>query len=430
MTSPDAFFDKKTGFRVKKMAKHVAPGLGIGPDGDFWKYDGGVFRPAPDEVRNRMAEALGDRYRSSMVQSVVDMLQAFPMPRIPDSPELGSWFPWINLKNGMYNWKTREFRGHDASLLSTVQLPVEYIAFSECPKFNAWVDEVVPGDMVDMFWEFLGYMLMTGNPLQLAFLLHGPGGTGKSTALRVLERLLGRENITAQSLKALTENRFAPASLFMKQANILGDIDAGFMRDSSLFKNITGGDTFTAERKYRDGFEFRPFAVPVFSANKTWKSMDDSDGYFRRWVILPFTQKVDRSKPFNERDLFAELPGIMRKALDALIDLHERGHFDVRGSAYQASQEFQEESDHMQFWLADDPLITHEQGNDVLRVSKPDLYARYVVWAEGPQGAGYKAKKKDEFYKSMKAKGFRELKSGNYRYFLGISVLYPVGVPA
>src|SRR5690606_25847190 len=108
------------------------------------------------------------------------------------------------------------------------------------------------------------------------------------TFLRRTEGMLGRQNITSQSLRALTENRFAAASLFMKQANILGDIDATYMKESSLFLSITGGDTFTAERKYRDGFEFRPFAKMVFSANKTWQSANDTGAYFRRWVILPF----------------------------------------------------------------------------------------------------------------------------------------------
>ncbi|MDU0367668.1 phage/plasmid primase, P4 family [Microbacterium sp. KSW4-17] len=428
MSTPDDFFDPKTGLLVNKLARKIAKGLAIGPDGDIWLYEGGVFRPAPGEVTRRMVTRLGDRYRNSQVKSVEDVLNAFGLPVLDDGPKPGEWHPWINLQNGMYNWQTKTLHPHDPSYRSTIQLPIEFDAAATCPAYTKWLNEVIEWDAVDLVLEAKGYMLMTGNPLQKAFLLHGPEGTGKSTDLRILEALLGRENITSQSLRALTENRFAPASLFGKQANILGDIDASYMKESSLFLSITGGDTFTAERKYRDGFEFRPFAKMIFSANKTWQSANDTGAYFRRWVILPFMRKLDRTQKFDESILHAELSGIFNLAMNALRELHGRGEFDVSGSAREAREEFETDSDPLRFWLANDPMLSVDRGNESLRANRTTVHARYMTWSEQN---GYKyGKSAGDFYKSLKALGYEFRASNSQRYVLGIDVYAPGTVPA
>ena len=52
----------------------------------------------------------------------------------------------------------------------------------------------------------------------------------------------------------------------------------------------TGGDTLTAERKFGHPFVFRNRATMIFSANELPGSADLSDGFFSRWVIVPFTR--------------------------------------------------------------------------------------------------------------------------------------------
>ncbi|MCE4024673.1 phage/plasmid primase, P4 family [Microbacterium sp. Au-Mic1] len=421
----DNYFDPKHGFMTLKLAKAVAHDLGVGPDGELWLYESGVWRPAPEELVRRIVSELGNRYRRSYVASVEDTVKSSGIPRIPAEPQGGvKWAPLINLKNGVYNWQTDYFQGHSPEHLSTLQLPITYRKGADCPNFLKWLDEVVPGDMHALVWEVIGYMLMIGNPLSTAILLLGPGGTGKSTFLRVLEEMLGRENIATESLKSLSENRFAAASLYGKTANILGDLDDSYLKDASLFKAITGGDTLTAERKYRDSFPFRPYAVPVFSANKVWRSSDDSDGYFRRWTVLPFTTKLDRSQRFDEGKLYAETPGIFNRAMDALRDLHERGEFDVRGTAREAREEFEQDSDPMRLWLAQDDLVDADRGNESLRTKRADLFARYKTWC---QANDYKhSSNSGEFYKSLKGLGYNtDHKSNGNRYVVGIRVYIP-----
>ena len=55
-----------------------------------------------------------------------------------------------------------------------------------------------------------------------------------------------------------------------------------------MFKAITGCDRITAEVKYRDSFEFSPFARLLFSANRLPANSDASQAFFDRWLIFPF----------------------------------------------------------------------------------------------------------------------------------------------
>ncbi|RBO70530.1 phage/plasmid primase, P4 family [Microbacterium sp. H6] len=446
-------FDKNGKFQPNSLAVHVSEGVAVGPDGSLWSYQGGVFRPDPDVIDRRVARVLRNDYTIARGSVVERLVRYMPLTKHLTAEEPEPWCPLINLRNGVYLWRETDaaerFASHDPVHRSMIQLPFEYDAGATCPNFDAWLYSVLPEEVHGLLWESLGYLLMTGNPLQTAFLLLGREGTGKSTFLRVLEKMLGRENISAESLKSLTENRFAASSLYGKAANIVGDIDSSYMDDTSLFLQITGGDTMSHERKGKDAFPFRPFAVPVFSTNKVWQSANTSGAYFRRWTILPFDIQVDRSKPFDEAALHAEVPGIFNKAMNALRALYYRTepkqvfdangrptdeviqeparYFEIVGAASEARERFARESDPIREWMDADELVYADAGNASYRVPRSTLYARYAAWCD-QNNVG--AKSGPKFYTAIRNLGYREFKSNGVMTFEGVYVYVPsmVGV--
>jgi len=288
---PSEFFEKAR-LKSKTLAEAIGHDLAVGPDGSEWVYKDGVWTNQPGEVETRTVRTLGDMYtraHSSTMEKAV--LKGLYLPRINLVPDSGL----INLRNGMLDWRTLEIKPHQPEYLSTTQLPLDYDLDAQCPNFDAWVTEVIPADCHQLFWEFLGYMMMSGNPLQIAILLYGGGGNGKGTVLRLLAQMLGKNNISNVDLRSMSENKFAMADMFGKIANIAGDIDAKYLNDTAQFKQITGEDTVRAEKKFKDGFSYNPWAVPVFSANKLWRSADDTEGYLRRWVIIPLPTELDHN---------------------------------------------------------------------------------------------------------------------------------------
>lgn len=263
--NPYLFFDKNVGLKVATLAAAI---ISMGPvaegvDDILWSYDSGVWSPDKQVVRTRAVWLLGERSRRSHLTNAEDVVRSMVRKIACDAVK-----EYINFGNGLYDWRADVLEDHRPDVLSTVQLGVDFDRTATCPEFDAFLTAVLPEDMVTLVWELIGYLLYSGNPLHKAVMLTGTGRNGKGTFLRVVNTLLGHGNVTSVSLHDLVNTRFSTASLFGKIANIAGDIDGTYLESTATFKAITGQDLISAEHKGRDRFDFTPWAVPVFSANK------------------------------------------------------------------------------------------------------------------------------------------------------------------
>ncbi|HEX7038705.1 MAG TPA: phage/plasmid primase, P4 family, partial [Trueperaceae bacterium] len=415
--NPARYFAKEGGLLAATLANDV---LALGPlaqgiDHITWRYVEGVWRPARNAVRDRVAYLMGERYRQHMARTVQDIVAA-RVPTITCEPVE----QYINFRNGLLEWRTGQLHPHSPDVPSTVQLPVDYEPEAQCPAFEKFVAEVVPADMVDTIWELIGYLMYSGNPLHKAVMLTGTGRNGKGTLLRVVTALLGRHNITSVSLHDLVNTRFSTASLFGKLANIAGDIDAGYLEHTATFKAITGGDQISAEHKGRDRFDFVPWAVPVFSANKIPPSADTTVGYLSRWLVVPFPHSfAGREDRTLDRRLTApaELAGIAARAVRALPALLERGDFAVTDSAQAAREEFVRRVDQVRTWLADCTVPDPDAWT-----ARTELYDAYRRWADRD---GYRAVRAGEFYDRLEAAGLVATTIRGVRGFRGVRITDP-----
>jgi putative DNA primase/helicase len=409
LTSRD-FIDPRDGLQTAMLARAVMDmgPLAYGRDAAFWSYDNGVWRSNPKVVRSRVAARLGNAFRGAHATNVEEYVQ-YRVPQINCEPVPG----WINFRNGMLDWQTGELVEHDPSYLSTVQLSVDWQPDATCPMFEAFLAESMTPDYVDLMWEIIGYLMYSGNPLQIAVMLHGPGGNGKGRLIEILETMLGRENVSGENLNALNGNRFSAVNLYGKIANIAGDIDATYQESTASFKSITGDDFIAAERKYGDRFAYKPWAVNVFSANKIPGSADVSRGYLRRWVVVNMPNIPAREDPMlASRIIAAELPGIAAKAVPALRALMARQAFDIKGDAARGKEEFAEAIDQVRQWLADATVAAPDYAE-----SRTNLYAGYTSWA-ARNGLGKLGS--TEFYHRLEQVGFRPAKRHGNRVFVGL----------
>jgi putative DNA primase/helicase len=108
-----------------------------------------------------------------------------------------------------------------------------------------------------------------------------------------LTEFIGAENTSNVSLQALEHKRFAMAQLYNKHLNVYSDLSSQAVSDTGIFKMITGSDMIYADRKFKDGFYFRSFAKQVFSCNKIPISRDDTNAYFRRWILMSFPNRFE-----------------------------------------------------------------------------------------------------------------------------------------
>ena len=112
--------------------------------------------------------------------------------------------------------------------------------------------------------------------------------------IRLLQTLLGEDNVSNVPIQELDENRFKRAEMFGKLGNFFADLSASTIKNSSYFKMAVAGDKIDAERKHRDPFFFKPFATLVFSANSIPASYDRTHAFYRRWEIIPFPNRFEK----------------------------------------------------------------------------------------------------------------------------------------
>lgn len=404
------FFSEKGSLQVDVLGQAVRDQgmIGWGRDESWWSYEGGVWRPDPNVVRRRCARLLGGRLRRNHASEVTEYLRfAEGMTHINGDPHR----QLMNFSNGMLDWQTGQLAPHDPSHHSTVQFPLAWEPDATCPTFDRFLADVMHEDYVDLAWKMIGYLMLSGNPIQVAFLLYGSGGNGKGTLIRVIRNILGDANIASEPLDRLNGDRFSAINLFAKIACIAGDIDATYQESTANFKRLTGEDTVPAERKYGDRFYFDSWAVPVFSANKIPGSADVTEGYLRRWVVLHFHKRVANPVHGLSDLLSTETAGIAARAVLELRELMRVGQFQPRGRATQARKEFAEAVDQVRRWAA---LQTPAPGSWAPLAA---LYVDYTIWADR---AGQRRVHDREFSHRLEAIGLPTEARGGVLGHLGI----------
>lgn len=262
----------------------------------------------------------------------------------------------LNVNNGLVDIETRQLRPHSPDFLSPVQLPIQYQPGATCPYTELFISTTFPEDAQELPYEVAADLMLPDTSRQKTILALGEGANGKSTWLAQLVAFIGKQNCCAMSLHKLETDRFAASRLVGKLANVCPDIPSAHLESTSTFKAITGGDSIPGEYKYREPFDFLPFARLVFSANNPPRSSDASYAFFRRWVVVPFDRVFEGKERIPRHELDArladpkELSGLLNRALDALPGLRANG-FTETDSMRSAWQEFRASTDPLAVWL-------------------------------------------------------------------------------
>ncbi len=375
----------RPGFVPKRLAEEVAKGahICVGVDGRLYRYSDGVYRNDGETfVRVRCRELLAEEYRRNRVDEVVgwcrDHWPTFSVDRLPKA--------LINFTNGLLDLRTGELLAHSPEVLTTIQIPIRYDPDAQCPEIDRFLSEVLPKDCLGQgehpgfVDEVVGHLLVPDSSLRKAILLLGGGRNGKSTFLGIIRETIGPNNACAVSLQALAEDRFKPAELFGKLANLCGDLDPRAVRRSDTFKTIVGGtDTITAERKYGHPFSFVPFSRLIFSANEAPPSADQSEAWFDRWIVVPFPVRIPEDKVdpriLERLTVSSEIEGIVARAVKGLRQLEGRGRFELPRSVLEAGRGYRERLDSVVAFVNEETVV-----NPSAWVLKTKLYDNYSIW--------------------------------------------------
>jgi len=306
----------------------------------------GIWRPDGETwVKDVLQRILGEKARVKTLNEVKELVKvATYIDHECFKEDPGT----VVLLNGSYDLHTGTLNPHSPLNYAKSRLPVRYDPGADCPEIKKFLHEIAPND-VETLQEWVGYHLLKHYRYQRAVILLGSGNNGKSTFLDLLTRFLGVENVSNESLYQLSTQRFSTSQLYRKLANICPDISPDEIRRTGTFKAVTGGDWIRAEFKNRDPFKFQNYAKLTFSCNQIPATPDESNAFFRRFMIIKFNQVFDGEgcdKNIIDRlTTPQELSGFFNYALEGLNRLLKNGDFTGSQTAEEIREKYIEMSD-------------------------------------------------------------------------------------
>ncbi|API59623.1 hypothetical protein BSL82_10090 [Tardibacter chloracetimidivorans] len=291
----------------------------------------------------------------AQISGTMDALRAVAEARGVEAP---SWLPGANgpdpkeivsLADGLLHIPTRKLTPHTPGYFCVNTLPfawgdgdrepVEWLKFLHA----LWPDDA---EAIGVLQEMFGYLLTPDTSQQKMFLIVGPKRSGKGTIGRVINALIGRENVASPTLASMTSNfGFQPLIgklvALIPDARVGGGVNTQAIVEKLLM--LSGEDSITVDRKNQTAWTGQLAARVVMLTNEVPRLGDASGALPGRFITLSmFNSFFGREDLGLTSRLLAELPAIFRWALDGRDRLKARGYFVQPASGLDDAEEMYE----------------------------------------------------------------------------------------
>lgn len=348
-------------------------------NGTLYVYEDGYYQADDKIIENKMIElypGILQRQRSEVL-AYIKIKTHLNATDLKINPYI------INLKNTRLDVRTGECLDFTPDAIEFERIPVIYDPSAYSADLDRMLSRVFKNnpDVISLFEEMIGAILLKHNRYQKAFLFYGSGSNGKSTILDLIKTFLGSRNFSAIALEKVAD-RFNTAELENKLANIGDDVDNVAIKDTGTLKKLFSGNAIMVERKGERPYTIEPFATHIYSCNEIPRSFDKTDGFYRRWMLVPFYAK------FSVHDADYD-PMIGDKitepeALSYLLNIGIRGaqrlirnaKFTEPQPVKEALEAYKTQNSTVLSWIEDQELTE----NDFLKKPRDESYSEFLDW--------------------------------------------------
>lgn len=349
----------------------------------IFMYSDGIYKETSKKALNKYVSDYIPNYliTSNLLNNITELLtneKTFQYSILNGDKNI------INLKNGLYNVTTGELKAHNSQYISSTQLDVFYNPNAiNHGYWDNFIDTLTMGDiqLKNIIQEWYGLILSNydaSEPKKL-LLLYGPGDTGKSKLISILEELLGEENSKSIQVQKLGD-RFALGDIFKSRLLHYGDLPSKMIDDSSLtiLKVLTGGDTLSVERKGIDSFTIKYRGALMYACNELPIITGDLGKHvFDRFMIIPCNNPIPKEKqnPRIVEQLLLDKEYIFNWSMEGLKRLLDNNLKFTHSKQSEAAKEgYSLKSDSVRAFINEFYDITSNQRN---RIKLKDIYLKY-----------------------------------------------------
>lgn len=301
--------------------------------------------------------------------------------------------PWVfNVQNGTINLHTGALQPHRPEDFIDRVSGVSFDPTATCPRWNQFVAEIMPDASMQKYLQALMGYSLTGLTTEhmIAIFWGETGGNGKSTFIRVMQRLFGPyfQTISRDLLLAGSTGKHPTGLTDLDGARLVvaSETDDDDTLDQALVKSLTGGDAIKARKMRQDFYTFEPTHKVVLVTNPRPRVRGNDMALKRRAHLIPWeAQFTDphgtkaspgaKTADLNLFDkLIAELPGILNWAVQGCL-AWQRDGLVLPEIARAATETYFEEEDTVFGFFQE--MCTFEEKQ---KITRKGLWLAYVAW--------------------------------------------------
>ena len=342
----------------------------------------------------------------------------------------------LGLENGVLDLKTFKLHPYTPDLLVTKRARASFDRKAQCPRWQAFLREVLPDRDVRKFLRvFFGYVLTGRVDLQRFLFLYGTGANGKSVFITVLAHILGEYSRRIPTEMLIQQSRSSqgpsPDIMLLKGLRLAyaNETEEGTRLAEARIKDLTSMEPLTGREPYGSFVTFAPSHSLVIVGNHRPIVHDDSWGMWRRMCQIPFEVTIppERQDPELVDKLIAEADGILFWMLTGLRE-YQRSGLKVPASVQAATKAYRDDMDILGDWLADECVVQADLPNpaegDPVELSEPksNVVRCYQRWAKDN---GFKPMSGSSLTRRLKRRGIT-LDHGRRNYVgLAVKIFHP-----
>jgi P4 family phage/plasmid primase-like protien len=384
-----------------------------------------------EDIKARKALATWAMHSESRgkLEAMIALAQAeLPIPMTHEQLDADPWA--FNCANGTLDLRTGRLRPHRPDELFMKQSPVPYDPQAPCPRWERFLDEIMAGnrDLIDYLRRAIGSSLTADVSDQVLFFLYGGGANGKSKLLEAILSIMADYGMQAiPEFLTVRHNEQHPTErtdLFGKRFVATVEIEQGKALAEALVKQLTGGEKIRARRMREDFWEFEPTHKLWLAANHKPVIRGTDHAIWRRIKLIPFnvtfvdnpTEAHELKKdPAITAQLRAELPGILRWAVEGCLEWQKKG-LDEPRAVTEAVDEYRREMNDLAQFLQECCYLPSPPRSDI-KTQSSQLHDAYVKWSgDHLSPHAFAARLKEMGYINKPARDGR-------KYWLGIGLV-------
>lgn len=219
----------------------------------------------------------------------------------------------------------------------------------------------------------------------------------------------------------LTEKKRQAGNASPDLADLIGcrlamsaETEDGSALAESLIKSLTGGDTISTRKLYREPINFKPVLKLVMLGNHRPVVKGNDFGIWRRIRLVLFTRTFLEGErdPHLLETLKAEAVHILAWMIQGSLEWQRRGLSDTPASVDSLTAEYRSDQDIMGQWLSE-----CTEANSTSKVEIGELYTNYRTWAGD---AGLESTNKISVGRQLSDRGYTKKRSNGKTLWNGL----------